>query len=107
MASSPTPDNLARALLHVCERLGDPLRSYVRPEAWFVSFRRDCTWPRALWMVLWALTAAYPERSPVGWAPTLGLAPQRALWMLGRCRAMAWWDWSIVTEAVCILAGDA
>lgn len=103
-ALTPSADAVARALLTVADRLGDR-PGYVRRLDAF-TFRRGNTWPRALWLTLWALTAAYPTRSPAGWAPLLGLDPELALTMLGRCRGMAWWDWSAVIEAVVILAGD-
>lgn len=105
MSLAPSADQVARALLHVAERLGD--RPGYSASIDVFSFSCAASWARARWMTLWALTAAYPHRSPVGWAPVLGLDPGGALGMLGYCRGRSWWNWPAVVEAVVILAGDA
>jgi hypothetical protein len=87
---APTAEGIGQALEHVCGRLGDAAASR-----------------RARWLLLWAIAAAFPYRSPIAWAPTLGLDPNQAAVMLGRVRTMRWFDWRWVVEAMAILIADA
>lgn len=85
----PTSRGIAEALVHVERKLGGQV------------------WPqpskRATWVVLWALAAAYPWRSPMQWAPSLDVDPNIAAVMLARVRTMRWFSWRLVVEAMALL----